>query len=84
MTMSVTGTVCGLLLASVEEIITFALYVPAVRVAGFTATVTEPGVVPEAGVAETHVPPLVVTEKFVLGVLAMEMPSEVGVGPPMM
>jgi hypothetical protein len=37
--------------------VTVPLYVPAVRPAGFTTTLTVPGVVPLAGAADSHVPP---------------------------
>ena len=55
LTTSVTSTVCGLPVAPVEVMVTEPVYVAAVRPPGLTETFTDPGVVPDDGVAESHV-----------------------------
>ncbi len=63
-TTRLTLTVCGLAVAPAEVIVTVPLKVPAAKPVGLTATLTVPGVVPLAGVAESHVPPEAATVKF--------------------
>ena len=53
-TVSVTGTDCGVLVAPVAVIVIVPLYVPAVRLAVFTLTVTVLGAEPEAGLRVNH------------------------------
>ena len=57
-TFSVTGTLSGLPLAVGAVIVTVPVYCPTARVPAFAETCTVPGVVPLAGVAVSHVPPL--------------------------
>src|SRR6266568_4655373 len=59
-TVNVTATVRGLLAAPVLATETVPVYVPAARVPGATETLMLPGVVPLAGVAASHAPPLAV------------------------
>jgi hypothetical protein len=57
--------------------------VPAVKLAGFTVTLTVPGVVPLSGAADNHVPPEAdaVKAKFV-GLEVTEIGWAAGVGDP--
>jgi hypothetical protein len=57
---SVTATVCGLLPAAAEAMLTRPEYVPAARPVVFTETVSARGVVPLVGVADSQLPPEVV------------------------
>jgi len=59
-TVKVTATVRGLLAAPALATETVPEYVPAARPVGLTETLMEPGVVPLAGVAVSHAPPVVV------------------------
>jgi hypothetical protein len=53
-TVSVTDTVCGLFDARVELTVTVPPYVPAARPVRFTDTLSDPGVVPLAGLTTSH------------------------------
>ena len=56
-TTSRTGTVCGLFAAVLEVRVIEPLYVPAASPEAFTATLSDPGVEPLAGVTVSHEPP---------------------------
>jgi hypothetical protein len=59
-TVKVTATVCGLLEAPVLATVTLPVQVPAAKPVGLTDTLTVPGVLPLAGVADSHVAEVVV------------------------
>jgi hypothetical protein len=61
-TTSVTGTLSGLFDAPLDANVTVPWYVPGARPVGFTETVSVPGLVLLAGVAESQVPPEVVED----------------------
>ena len=63
-TTSVTGTFCGLFAATLEVIVIEPLYVPAASPEAFTATLSDPGVEPLAGVTVSHDPPDAAAVKF--------------------
>ena len=67
-TLKVTLTVCGLLVAPVEAMVTVPVYVPTARPAGLTLTVTGRGVLPPGGVAVSQLPPEVVDTLVVTGI----------------
>src|SRR5207249_3509858 len=54
-TVSVTGTVCGVLVAPVAVTVIVVLYSPAARRAFVLLIVVEPGALPEAGLRVSHV-----------------------------
>ena len=56
-TFSVTATFCGLLPAPLDAMLTLPVYVPAAKPVVFTETLSLPGVVLLAGLAESQVPP---------------------------
>jgi len=55
LTTSVTSTDCGLPVAPVDVIVTVPVYVAAVNPLGLMDTFTDPGVVPDDGVADSQV-----------------------------
>ena len=55
-TVNVTLTVCGLFDAPEDVTVNVPVYVPAASPEGLTLTLTDPGVVPLAGVADSHPP----------------------------
>jgi hypothetical protein len=73
LTVRVTGTVCGLLLAPGAVIATLPLYVPAASPVGFTPTVRVVGVVPLAGVTVNQLPPAVVAVNAIGEVVVTEI-----------
>ena len=56
LTTRVTCTVCGLPVAPADVMVTVPVYVAAVNPLGLTETFTDPGVVPDDGVADSQVP----------------------------
>ena len=87
LTTRLTLVITGLPVAPAEVVVTVPLYVPAVKPAGLTETPTDPDVVlPLAGVAESHEPPVVVATAVVkfkaVPLLATVIVLAAGVVPP--